>query len=375
VKKRMTIMLVAVLVVVGGLGLIKYKQVQTAIAQASSFVPPPEAVTTIVAKQERWPATLGAIGTTEAVQGVMVSADQPGVVDVVSFDSGRRVAEGEVLVRLDTRQEQAQLAAAQAQLELSRLNSERMAGLRQEGIVAQADDDRSSAELKQAEARVGEIKATIERKTIRAPFAGLLGIRQVNRGQYLTGGAPVVELQSLDPIYVNFSVPQNAIGDVKPGVKVHLALEGVANAEFTGQVTAVNSVVDPNTRNIQVQATVANPLGTLRPGMFVQTQVLLAAQQPHVSVPASAINYAPYGDSVFVVGEVEGPNGQKFTGVRQQFVKLGPARGDQVAVVSGLKPGESVATSGVFKLRNGSAVKVNNVVQPGNDPAPKPEDN
>jgi membrane fusion protein, multidrug efflux system len=375
VKKRMIIMLATVLVVVGGLGFVKYKQVQTAIAQASSFVPPPEAVTTIKVGEERWPATLGAIGTTQAVQGVMVSADQPGVVDVVSFDSGRRVAEGEVLVRLDTKQEQAQLAAAQAQLELSRLNADRMTGLRREGIVAQADDDRTGAELKQAEARVGEIKATIERKTIRAPFAGLLGIRQVNRGQYLTGGAAVVELQSLDPIYVNFSVPQNAIAEVKPGVKVHLALEGVANAEFTGQVTAVNSVVDQNTRNIQVQATVANPLGTLRPGMFVQTQVVLPVQQAHVSVPASAINYAPYGDSVFVVGEVEGPNGQKYTGVKQQFVKTGAARGDRVAVLSGLKAGESVATSGVFKLRNGSAVKVNNVVQPGNDPAPKPEDN
>jgi membrane fusion protein (multidrug efflux system) len=375
VKKRMIIMLATVLVVVGGLGFVKYKQIQTAIAQASSFAPPPEAVTTIRVGEERWPATLGAIGTTEAVQGVTVSADQPGVVDVVSFDSGRRVAEGEVLVRLDTRQEQAQLAAAQAQLELSRLNNDRMAGLRKEGIVAQADDDRSSAELKQAEARVGEIKATIERKTIRAPFGGLLGIRQVNRGQYLNAGSPVVELQSLDPIYVNFSVPQNAIAEVKPGVKVHLALEGVANAEFVGQVTAVNSVVDPNTRNIQVQATVANPLGTLRPGMFVQTQVVLPAQQAHVSVPASAINYAPYGDSVFVVGDVAGPNGQKYVGVRQQFVKVGASRGDQVAVLSGLKPGESVATSGVFKLRNGSAVKVNNVVQPGNDPAPKPEDN
>jgi membrane fusion protein, multidrug efflux system len=375
VKKRMIIMLATVLVVVGGLGLVKYKQVQTAIAQASSFVPPPEAVTTIKAQEERWPATLGTIGTTQAVQGVMVSADQPGVVDVVSFDSGRRVAEGEVLVRLDTRQEQAQLAAAASQLELTRLNRERSTGLRQEGIVAQADDDRAEAELKQAEARVGEIRATIERKTIRAPFGGLLGIRQVNRGQYLNAGSPVVELQSLDPIYVNFSVPQNAIAEVKPGVKVHLALEGVANAEFTGQVTAVNSVVDENTRNIQVQATVANPLGTLRPGMFVQTQVVLPAQQAHVSVPASAINFAPYGDSVFVVGEVEGPNGQKYVGVRQQFVKVGASRGDQVAVLTGLKPGESVATSGVFKLRNGSAVKVNNVVQPGNDPAPKPEDN
>jgi len=373
VKKRMIIMLATVLVVVGGLGLVKYKQVQTAIAQASSFVPPPEAVTTLKVQEERWPATLGAIGTTQAVQGVMVSADQPGVVDVVSFDSGRRVAEGEVLVRLDTRQEQAQLAAATSQAELTRLNRERSIGLRQEGIVAQADDDRAEAELKQADARVGEIRATIERKTIRAPFGGLLGIRQVNRGQYLNAGSPVVELQSLDPIYVNFSVPQNAIAEVKPGVKVHLALEGVANAEFTGQVTAVNSVVDENTRNIQVQATVANPLGTLRPGMFVQTQVVLPAQQAHVSVPASAINYAPYGDSVYVVAELKDEAGKTYKGARQQFVKLGPARGDQIAVVSGVNPGDEVVTSGVFKLRNGAAIQINNTVTPGNNPAPKPE--
>jgi membrane fusion protein (multidrug efflux system) len=375
VKKRMFVMLAAVAVFITAIGFVKYKQIQTAVAQASSFQPPPEAVTTVVAKQERWPATLGAIGTVEAVHGVTVSADLPGIVESISFDSGRMVREGEVLVQLDTRQERAQLAAAEAQRDLSRLNLDRMRGLRQEGIIAQADDDRAFAENKQAEARVGEIRATIDRKTIRAPFSGLLGIRQVNRGQYVQGGSPVVPLQSLDPIYVNFALPQQSVGQLRTGGAVRVTLEGVADAQFTGRITAVDSVVDEATRNVQVQATLANPEGKLRPGMFVQAQVVLGAQQEVVSLPASAINYAPYGDSVFVVAQLEGQGGAKYEGVRQQFVKLGASRGDQVAVVSGVNAGDSVVTSGVFKLRNGAAVKVNNSVLPGNDPAPKPEDN
>jgi membrane fusion protein, multidrug efflux system len=374
VKKRMFVMLAAVAVFVTAVGFVKYKQIQTAVAQASSFQPPPEAVTTVVAKQESWPATLGAIGTVEAVHGVTVSADLPGIVDSISFDSGRTVREGEVLVQLDTRQERAQLAAAEAQRDLTRLNMDRMRGLRQEGIIAQADDDRALAESKQAEARVGEIRATIDRKTIRAPFTGLLGIRQVNRGQYVQGGSPIVPLQSLDPIYVNFAVPQQSVSHLRTGGGVRVTLEGVADAQFTGRITAVDSVVDEATRNVQVQATLANPEGKLRPGMFVQAQVVLGTEQKVVSLPASAINYAPYGDSVFVVTQLEGQGGAKYEGVKQQFVKLGGSRGDQVAVVSGVNAGDSVVTSGVFKLRNGAAVRVNNNVLPGNDPAPKPED-
>jgi membrane fusion protein, multidrug efflux system len=375
VKKRMFVMLAAVVVFVTAIGFVKYKQIQTAVAQASSFQPPPEAVTTVVAKQEQWPATLAAIGTVAAVHGVTVSADLPGIVDSITFDSGRMVREGEILVQLDSRQERAQLAAAEAQRDLTRLNLDRMRGLRQEGIISQSDDDRAAAESKQAEARVGEIRATIERKVIRAPFGGLLGIRQVNRGQYLQGGSPVVPLQSLDPIYVNFALPQQAVSQLRTGGKVQISLQGVSNAEFTGRITAVDSVVDEATRNVQVQATLSNPEGKLRPGMFVEAQVVLGAQQPIVALPASAINYAPYGDSVFVVGPVEGAGGVKYEGVRQQFVKLGGTRGDQVAVLSGVNPGESVVTSGVFKLRNGAAVKVNNTTVPGNDPAPRPEEN
>jgi membrane fusion protein (multidrug efflux system) len=371
----MFVMLAAVAVFVTANGFVKYKQIQTAVAQASSFQPPPEAVTTVVATQERWPATLSAIGTVAAVHGVTVSADLPGIVDSISFDSGRMVTEGQVLVQLDTQQERAQLAAAEAQRDLSRLNMDRMRGLRAEGIVAVADDDRAAAENKQAEARVGEIRATIDRKIIRAPFTGLLGIRQVNRGQYLQGGSPVVPLQSLDPIYVNFAVPQQSVGQLRTGGVVKVALEGVANAQFTGRITAVDSVVDEATRNVNVQATLANPEGKLRPGMFVQAEVVLGSQDAIVALPASAINYAPYGDSVFVVAKMEGQGGAPYEGVRQQFVKLGATRGDQVAVLSGVNPGDSVVTSGVFKLRNGAAVKVDNRIVPGNDPAPKPEEN
>jgi membrane fusion protein (multidrug efflux system) len=373
--KRMIVMLVGVAAFLGAIGSFKFHQIQMGAAQAASFQPPPEAVTTIDARREQWPATLSAIGTVAAVHGVTVSADLPGVVDRITFESGRTVEAGAVLVQLDTRQEQAQLAAAEAQRDLTRLNLERMRGLVAEGIVPQADYDRSAAEHKQAEARVGEIRATIERKTIRAPFAGILGIRQVNLGQYLTGGDPVVPLQSLHPIYVNFAVPQQDVGQLRVGGDVHVTTEGQADASFPGRITAVNSVVDQATRNVQVQATLANPDGRLRPGMFVRAEVDLGTSRPVVSLPASAISYAPYGDSVFIVEDVKGPKGESYRGVRQQFVKVAGARGDQVAVASGVEAGESVVTSGVFKLRNGAAVKVNNQIQPGNDPAPKPEDN
>jgi membrane fusion protein, multidrug efflux system len=372
--KRMISMLAAIAVVIAALATVKFHQIKVAIAQASSFQPPPEAVTTVVAKRQAWPDTLEAIGSVAAVQGVTVAADLPGLVDRIAIDSGRTVRAGEVLVELDTRQEKAQLAAAVAQLELSRLNLERARGLADEGIVSRADYDRASAEHKQAEARVGEIRAAIERKTIRAPFAGMLGIRQVNLGQYLAGGDPVVPLQSLDPIFVNFSVPQQEVVRLRVGGEVRASAEG-AKEPFTGRITAVNSVVDEATRNVQVQATFANAQGRLRPGMFVQAKVLMGGQREVVTLPASAINYAPYGDSVFIVEEVQGPKGDKYRGARQQVVKLGGALGDQVAVLSGVDAGAEVVSSGVFKLRNGAAVRVENAVQPANDQAPKPEDN
>ena len=374
-KKRMILTLAAAAVFIAAIGAVKYKQVKTQIAHFSSFQPPPEAVTTIVAKQEQWPANLGAIGTVVAVHGVTVAADLPGIVDKIEFESGKTVREGTILAELDTRQERAQLASAEAQQKLVRLNYDRFSGLRDKGVISDADYDRAAADQSQGEAKVVEIRATIARKTIRAPFSGVLGIRQINLGQYLAGGAPIVSLQSLDPIYVNFSLPQQEVSRVAVGGAVRVTEEDAAGkAALTGKVTALDSIVNEATRNVQVQATFANPKGRLRPGMFVQTEVLLGASEPVVALPASAINYAPYGDSIFIVEDMQGPNGKTYRGVKQQFVRVGAARGDQIAVVSGVKPGQEVVTSGVFKLRNGAAIQVNNKTQPGNNPAPKPED-
>jgi membrane fusion protein (multidrug efflux system) len=381
--KRMIVMLTVTLALVAGLGFVKFQQIQTAIAQGAAFQPPPEAVTTIVAQQQEWPATLSVIGTMAAVQGVTVSADLPGTVDRILFESGQAVREGQVLAVLDTRQERAQLAAIEARRELARVTFDRMQGLVNERVISRAEFDRATAEFQQTDAQVGEIRAVIERKTIRAPFSGLLGIRQVNLGQYLAGGDPLVELQSQNPIYVNFGVPQQSVGQIVVGRTVRLTTDGITGARlradgasaWSGRITAIDSMVDEATRNIQVQATLANPGGRLRPGMFVQTEVPLGPAQSVIALPASAISYAPYGDSVFVVAEMKGEDGKPYRGVRQQFVKPGAARGDQVAVLSGINPGDEVVTSGVFKLRNGAAVLVNNTVQPGNDPAPTPEDN
>src|SRR5262245_7253478 len=267
--KRMIVMLIVTTGFIGTLGFVKFRQIQEAMGQAAAFLPPPEAVTTVIAEQEKWPAALSAIGTVAAVQGVTVSADLPGIVSRIAFESGTSVHEGNLLVQLDTKQEQAQLAQQQARLaaveaarELARLNFERMQGLVNDGAITRAEYDRAAAEQKQAEAeqtqtqaQIEEIRATIERKTIRAPFSGVLGLRQVNLGQYLSGGNAVVPLQSLDPIYVNFAVPQQDAGQVHVGQTLRITMENVAGAAFTGRVTAINSIVDEATRNVQIQAT------------------------------------------------------------------------------------------------------------------------
>jgi membrane fusion protein (multidrug efflux system) len=308
------------------------------------------------------------------VQGVVVSADLPGVVDRIAFESGKHVKEGDLLVQLDTRQEQAQLAAAEAQLELARANYQRMKGLVEQDAVARAEFDTAAAQHKEGEARVREIRATIERKTIRAPFSGVLGIRQANVGQYLNAGDPIVPLQTLNPIYVNFGVPQQEAGQIKLGRTVHVTLAERADAAFSGKVTALDSVVDKTTRNVQVQATLVNRGAVLQPGMFVRTQIARGPSRSLITVPASSISYAPYGDSVFVVAELKNDKGMPYRGVRQQIVKLGGARGDQVAIAEGIDPGAEIVSSGVFKLRNGAAVQINNTVKPANSRSPRPEE-
>lgn len=370
--KRMILMLLIVGALVGALGMVKARQIKSGMAMQASFQPPPEAVTTSLARQEQWPSMVKALGTVTAVQGVTVSADLPGVVEKIYFESGRTVRQGDVLVQLDTRQEQAQLTAAESARDLSRLSLDRMKGLKESGVIAVADYDRAAAQLQQDDAKVGEIRATIARKTLRAPFSGVLGIRQINLGQYLAAGAPIVSLQSLRPIYVDFAVPQQQVSRLRSGTAVELTAEGM---QATGRISAIDSVVDPATRNLQVRSTFANADGRLHPGMYVEARIALGASQPVLVLPASAISYAPYGDSVFVVEDVKDPKSQKtYRGVRQQFVKLGGSRGDQVAVLSGLKAGEEIVTSGVFKLRNGAAVQVNNQIQPAGSAAPRPED-
>ena len=370
--KRMFFMLALAAVIIAGLGFTKYHQIEAATHMIMQ--PPPEAVTTIVAKQEKWAGSLDVIGTAAAVQGVTISADLPGTVDRITFESGKRVNAGDVLVELDTRQERAQLAAAEAQRDLARINFDRTQRLVKEGVVAQIEGDNITAQKNVTEAQVGEIRATIARKTIRAPFSGLLGIRQVNLGQYLSAGEAIVSLQSLNPIYVNFGVPQQAASDARVSRIVRVTTNDTNRAAFMGRITAIDSVVNEATRNQQVQATLANPAGTLRPGMFVQVEVRTGADQQVIALPASAINYAPYGDSVYVVSDLKDPTGKMYRGVRQQFVKLGGSRGDQVAVISGVNPGDEIVSSGVFKLRNGAAVQVNNQVRPENNPAPNPQD-
>ncbi|HEU5452585.1 MAG TPA: efflux RND transporter periplasmic adaptor subunit [Terriglobales bacterium] len=372
--RRMVLTLAVVLVVIGSLGLVKYKQIEAATKQFANFQPPPIAVTTVVAKSEKWPATLEAIGNVVAVQGVTVSADLPGIVSKIDFDSGQTVRQGEVLVELDTKQEKAQLAAAEAERDLAQANFARLQGLVKDGAITQADFDKAAADQRSTEAKVKETRATIERKTIRAPFTGKLGIRAVNLGQYLSAGDAVAPLQSVRPIYVNFGVPQENLAKARVGSKVMVHADELPGVTFEGRVTAVDSLLDQKTRNVQVQATLANGQEKLRPGMFVQVELATGAARPLLTLPASAISYAPYGDSVFVVSEMKDAHGNAYRGVRQQFVKLNGTRGDQVAVVEGLNPGDEVVSSGTFKLRNGAAVQVNNQVKPENNAAPKPAD-
>src|SRR5882724_7195036 len=248
----MVLMLAVVGLLITSLGFVKFKQIQTAIAKGGSFQPPPTAVTTVVAKQASWPATLDVIGTAAAVQGVTVSADLPGTVARIAFESGKAVHVGDVLAELDTRQERAQLAAMEAQRDLARINFDRLRQLVKEGVTAQSEYDTATSQQKATEAQVGEIRATIERKTIRAPFSGVLGIRKANLGEYLSAGAAVVQLQSLNPIYVNFGLPQQALGQVRVGRSLRVTSEDMVGKVFSGRVTALDSVVDQTTRNVQV---------------------------------------------------------------------------------------------------------------------------
>ena len=371
--KRMWLMLLVVGLFVAAIGTYKFLTINAAIAQGKLYQPPAETVTTIIAQPVDWAASLTAIGTVEAVHGVVVSADLSGVVKSIEFTSGKSARQGQVLVRLDTSTERAQLAQAVAQRDLAKLNIDRGKALLERGVIAQAEFDRMQAESRTADAAVNAVEAVIARKTIRAPFSGVLGIRQVDLGQHLSEGDPIVPLQMLDPIYVNFTLPQQDASKLRPGTMVTVSADSIHAGGLHGTVNAVNSVIDEATRNVQVQASFKNPGAKLRPGMFVDVAVDLGTHDSVIALPQTAINYAPYGNSVYVVENKKGPKGP-YKGVTQRFVKTGMNRGDQVAVLSGIKPGEEIVTSGVFKLRPDAAVTVNNSIVPANSPNPKPED-
>jgi membrane fusion protein, multidrug efflux system len=370
------LMVVVVVAVYIGLGYVKVSQIMgfAALAKSGAFAPPPTAVTTTVAEKSQWQPTLETIGTVVAINGVTISTDLAGIVSKIAFDSGSHVKAGDLLVQLNTDQEQAQLAQAEAQRDWTQITLTRNEGLLAKKTVSQSDFDSATAQFHQAQATVDQNKAIIARKTLRAPFAGIVGIRQINLGQYLNTGDPVVTLQSFDPIYVNFSLPQQNLGQVTTGQVVEIILDAYGDKVFTGKITAINSLVDQNSRNVQIQATLPNSDTLLRPGMYAKVKVVLPDTQEVIAIPSSSIHYAPYGDSVFIVSDLKSPDGKTYKGVKEQFVRLGQSKGDLTAIVSGLKPGEEVVTSGVFRLRSGGAIIVNNKTTPGSDTSPNPSD-
>jgi len=373
--RAILIAIVLLVAIIGILGYFKVTQIMgfMALAKSGAFTPPPTAVTTTVASQSEWQPTLDTIGTVTAINGVTVSTDLAGIVDKIAFTSGASVKAGDLLVHLNTDQEQAQLEQAQAQLELARLTLNRDRDLLAKRTISQQDYDTAEATYRQNQATVDQYKALIARKTLRAPFDGVVGIRQANLGQYLNTGDAVVTIQSFDPIYVNFTLPQQDLSKLGVGQQVDVRLDAYGNTVFPGKINAINSMVDQATRNIQIQATLQNSDLKLRPGMFAKVSVILPERQAVIALPASSVHYAPYGDSVFIVsvGKDE-TTGKPNKSVKEQFVKLGAAKGDLVSVASGVKPGDEVVTSGVFRLKSGSAVIINNEIQPNSEPSPTP---
>jgi len=373
-KLKITLAIFLVLLVVGGVAGVKVLQIQKLIAAGKSFVTPPETVSSFVVREEQWQGTLTAIGSIAAVQGVTLTPEIPGTVREIAFESGAVVAKGDLLVRLDLSSEEAQLRAVEAQAELARINVVRARSLRTGNTVSQSELDSAEAAVKQFQANADTIRATIEKKTLRAPFAGRLGIRLINLGQYLDTGKPIVSLQALDPVYADFSLPQQELARLKTGMRVRLATDAYPGKLFEGTLTTINPGLDQSTRSVGLQATFANPEQTLRPGMFARVEVLLPEEQRVLVIPATSVLSAPYGDSVYVIESKPGPDGAPALTVRQQIIRPGQARGDFLSVASGLKAGERIVSSGLFKLRPGMAVIENNTLTPKSSETPRPAD-
>ncbi|HEX9297256.1 MAG TPA: efflux RND transporter periplasmic adaptor subunit [Polyangiaceae bacterium] len=374
----------ALLVLVGGLAAVKFTQISSLIStgkQMQKMGPPPEAVGTAVAHDQTWGGSVAAVGTITSVKGVAISTEVPGIVSAIRFESGAVVKQGQILVELDSKAERAQLASIEARKELATSNVGRTRALVAEKAIAQAQLDTDESALKTSSAELKALRAQIDKKVVRAPFSGRLGIRQVNVGQYLNPGTTLTELEATDTVFVDFTVPQQQLETVSVGMSVEVTIEGLAGVSAQGTVAAINPTVDATTRTLKLRASVPNKDEKLRPGMFAKVAVVLPDQGTVVAIPASAIVRASYGDSVFVVEDkkdasgspVASPDGKPAKVARQQFVRVGQPRGDFVAIADGVKSGQEVVTAGAFKLRNGAGVIVNNEIKLDPQLAPRPE--
>lgn len=362
----------------------KFSQISSLIAMGKQFEksgPPPEAVGSAVAQTEVWEGTLPAVGSIASVKGVALSNDAAGVVTRISFESGSIVKQGQVLVELDSSVERAQLASARSRRDIAKLTAERSRTLLASNVIAQAQVDSDEATLRTSNTELDAIQAQIARKIVRAPFAGRLGIRNVNLGQYLNPGTQLTTLEQIGAVYVDFSLPQQWLGKVAVGMPVRVTIEGTGGFEIEGLIAAVDPTVDNTTRNLKLRASVLNKDERLRPGMFAKVSVILPERASQVIVPSTAVVHASYGDSVFVVedkkpdapGMRKTPDGKVVKVARQQFVRLGQARGDFVAIVDGVTAGQELVSAGAFKLRNGSPVTIDNRVKADAQLSPRPE--
>lgn len=374
-KKRIFLTLIGLVLLIAVLGGIKALQIGKMIEAGSQLVQPPEPVTTAKVTSVSWETVIPSIGSLTAVQGVIIAAELPGKVVKIAFTPGSSVKKGELLLRQDTSSEEAQFPGSKASLTLSRRNLSRAKALVAGEMISQSQLDTAQADFQQAQAAVNNLRSQIDKKTIRAPFSGRLGIRLVNLGQSLREGDAIVSLQTLSPIFVDFQLPQQHLGQLQRGLPVRISADALPGRQLTGEITAINPQVYTATRSIGVQATLQNTEELLRPGMYVTIEVVLPKMQTVLSIPTTAVLYAPFGDSVFIVEEKQTKDGKKNLALRQQFIRLGEKRGDFVSVLSGLSAGESVVSTGVFKLRNGQAVVVDNSLAPEFKLHPRPENN
>jgi membrane fusion protein (multidrug efflux system) len=363
-------LLAAIIVFVVGI-----KILQIVKMTSTPMVMPPTTVSSVAVKEEDWAPRLTADGSVSAVQGAVVSAELAGVVSEINFENGGVAKKGEVLMKLDASQEEALLRSAEAEAQLAQTDLERSRDLAMKKVVSSAELDSAQSKFRRLNAVVDQVRSSIAKKTLIAPFDGQLGIRQVNVGQMINAGQQVVPLTSLDPVFADFALPQQYLGQLTPGLEVHVTTDAIPGRVFNGKLTAINSMVDSSTRNITLQATLDNSDHALRPGMFAKAEVMLPEKHKTLVVPGSAISYAPFGDSVFVIEKKKDEKtGKESQVIRQQFVRVGEGRGDLVAITQGLKAGETIVSTGVFKLRNGMTVTINNDLAPNPQVNPNPID-